>query len=72
MAREPERIEVVLDKIREVWYNYPEFRLMQLLENVDGSEGEDVMEDPLSGDALAAAEKVRKMRGRNGPQGDSS
>ncbi len=34
VPRNPDRIDVVLDKIRTVWYANPDMRLMQLLENV--------------------------------------
>lgn len=32
--REPDRIETVLDCIRDIWYDYPDLRLCQLLENI--------------------------------------
>ena len=32
--RDPDRIDPVLDKLREVWYRNPDLRLTQLLENV--------------------------------------
>ena len=34
MARDPKRIRRVLRRIREVWEQYPDLRLMQLLLNV--------------------------------------
>ena len=34
MARDPKRIEIMFDKIRKIWYRYPDLRLGQLLVNV--------------------------------------
>lgn len=32
--RDPERIEPILQLIREIWYTYPDLRLTQLIMNV--------------------------------------
>ena len=32
--RDPERIEIILDRLGKVWKEYPDFRLCQLLFNV--------------------------------------
>ena len=36
-ARDPARINGVVNKLREVWIQYPEFRLAQLVFNVSGA-----------------------------------
>jgi uncharacterized protein YihD (DUF1040 family) len=36
MARDPKRIEDVLNRIRRIWHIYPDLRLGQLLMNVVG------------------------------------
>lgn len=42
MPRDPERIDRIVDKLREVWHTVPDWRLGQLVSNLIGPGRQDV------------------------------
>lgn len=53
--RDPNRIEPILETIRKIWLEHPDYRLMQLLGNVYGARDPYYIEDK---DILSKLERM--------------